>query len=538
LGIAGKYPNLGRVIISVMVRWTLAIALTLGMAAPAAAVTLAPVGTFAAPVGIAAPPGDAHRVFVVEIGGAIRIVDHGVVLPDPFLTLGAGEVQGGGEQGLLALAFAPDYATSGRFYVYFTAPPADASASGNDLVLAEGLRSPGNADQGVLMREVLRIPHRIAPNHNGGHIAFGPDGLLYLATGDGGDGGHNGQDLSTLLGKVLRIDPAPGGGCGGGCTIPASNPFASAPEVFAYGLRNPYKFSFDRATGDLAVADVGQSLVEEVSFERWANGNGLGGNFGWNHLEGSGVYSGGGALNSTGSDLSPDIEHTHGAGWCAVVGGYVARDPALPALLGRYVYGDFCVGSVYSADPREGEQPDPQDLGLAVPQLSAFGEDGCGRVYAASLAGAVFRLAESGECAEQPPDDAPPATEPPAAPTSTPPAVAPPPASAPPVVAPPRAIDPARIRFRRARVGGALVARATCAVACRLRLYSDSAARAVERSLRPGQERSLRLRLHSRARRALLRRLEAGRPARVLVIVTTTVGGDVVRRLLRVRVTR
>ena len=233
-------------------------------------------------------------------------------------------------------------------------------------------------------------------NHNGGDIAFGPEGLLYIGTGDGGGAGDehgsrgNGQNLGSLLGKLLRIDPRPAGGRAYG--IPASNPFAgrkgARAEIYSYGLRNPWRWSFDRATGDIVIADVGQGSVEEVSFLR--RGGARGANFGWRAWEGSERF----ADQPAPGAIFPVIEKSHGDGWCSITGGYVVRDPALPALRGRYVYGDFCLGQLRSARLTPGKASADRSLGLPrVASLSSFGEDAGGRVYVVSLEGSVYRLA-------------------------------------------------------------------------------------------------------------------------------------------------
>jgi hypothetical protein len=240
-----------------------------GTAGSAHALQLVQIGDFAAPTYVTAPPGDASRVFVVERGGTIRVVRDGVLRPQPFLDLGAGATTEDGERGLLSLAFAADYATSGRFWIFYTA--ADGS-----LRIEEGRRDPADADRALPTRvPTLTLPHRLQANHNGGQLQVGPDGALYVGIGDGGgenDPYDNGQNLTvrdetgasgrhTLLGKILRIVP----NTAGGYSIPADNPFAApAAEVWDMGLRNPYRFSFDRATGAMVIGDVGQDEVEEV----------------------------------------------------------------------------------------------------------------------------------------------------------------------------------------------------------------------------------------------------------------------------------
>jgi glucose/arabinose dehydrogenase len=417
------------------------------------------IGNFSAPIFLTAPPGDGERVFVVEQGGRILVVKDGVTLGTPFLDL-TGPVLSGGERGLLSMAFAPDYATTGRFYVYYTAE----SPTG-ELTIAEYRRSanPDVADPST-GRIVLAIPHARG-NHNGGQLQFGPDGYLYLGTGDGGganDPDLAGQSLATLLGKLLRIDPRLGPN-GEAYTIPPDNPFVGGPagrgEIWAYGLRNPWRFSFDRATGDLTLADVGQGAWEEIDFATAGSGRGRGLNFGWGCWEGRHQV----AVNSGRSDCSPlppnhtmpVHEYSHSRG-CSITGGYVVRDPALPALAGRYIYGDFCDVALWSVVLTSPDASGDAPTGLFVGSLMSFGEDACGRVYALSGGGAVYRLRASGSpsphtCTSLAP------------PTSPPPPPAPPPASPPRVTRPicrvPRVIGlgtaAAKTRIRRAncRVG-------------------------------------------------------------------------------------
>jgi glucose/sorbosone dehydrogenase len=366
-----------------------------------AQVRLLPFGSFAAPTFVTAPPGDTHRIFVVERGGTVRIVRDGATLATPFLDLGTLPTEG--ERGLLSLAFAPGYATSGLFYVYFTAPGTGA------LTIQERRRDPADPDRAdpSYARTLLSIPHDQQSNHNGGQLQFGPDGMLYAGTGDGGAGGDpagNGQNLTSrtpaivggvnhdpLLGKLLRLDPAGG--------APASNPFpAPAGEVWAYGLRNPWRFSFDSATGDLVIADVGQDRFEEVDVAPAAAGGGRGANFGGSMFEGLHTYSAGVPADPAAAPgfAFPVIEESHADGWCSITGGYVVRDAALPELAGQYVFGDFCRGELFAAALGVTA---PRSLGLTVPSLGSFGVDGCGRIYAVSLDGPVYRLASTGECA-------------------------------------------------------------------------------------------------------------------------------------------
>jgi glucose/arabinose dehydrogenase len=347
---------------------------------------LTKIGTFDAPVYLTQAPGDRHRLFVVEQAGRIRVVRDGRVLRAPFLDIRS-RVVSGGEQGLLSMAFAPDYATSGRFYVDYT-------DLHGDTRVVEYRRGSADRANPRSARLVL-FQRQPQANHNGGLVLFGPDGLLYIGLGDGGGeyDQHgtigNGQNLGTLLGKILRIDPRPSHGRP--YSIPAQNPFVGRrgirPEIYAWGLRNPWRFSFDRATGDIAIGDVGQDHVEEVDFRRRGGARGV--NFGWRAWEGTRREDPGLHIHG---DVKPVLEYTHDGGNCAVTGGYVIRDPRLPALDGRYVYGDFCVGKLFSARLRLGHATARRALGLRVPSLSSFGEDDAGRVYAVSLDGPVYRL--------------------------------------------------------------------------------------------------------------------------------------------------
>jgi glucose/arabinose dehydrogenase len=365
-------------------------------ARPSAAggVRLLSLGRFDAPVYVTAPPGDTRRIFVVEQGGTIRVVRAGKRLSRPFLDL-RGKVTSGGEQGLLSLAFAPDYARTRRFYVNYT------DRAGTQSVV-EYRRSRAGRDRALASSARLVLQYDgVEPNHNGGLVTFGPDRLLYIGTGDGGGGNDqhgtrgNAQDLGSLLGKLLRIDPRRSGSRR--YTVPPSNPFVgqagAAGEIYSYGLRNPWRFSFDRATGDLAIADVGQNAIEEVDFA--TQGAAKGANYGWRPFEGRRRTSGISGSESAPNAVAPVIELSHDDGSCSITGGYVVRDPGLPALGGRYVYGDFCKGQLRSAKLAAGAASgDAAIPGAAtVDQLSSFGEDARGRVYVTSLAGPVYRLA-------------------------------------------------------------------------------------------------------------------------------------------------
>ncbi len=314
------------------------------------------------------------------------VVRDGRKLDTPFLDI-RGQVTAGGEQGLLSLAFAPDYAGSGRFYVYFT------DDAGDQRIVEYQRRDADHADPGSA-RLVLRMADSES-NHNGGLLMFGPDDLLYVGTGDGGGGGDqhgrrgNAQNLGSLLGKILRIDPRAGGGRD--YQVPDRNPFVGRSgargEIYSYGLRNPWRFSFDRRTGDLAIGDVGQNEFEEIDFVR--RGDGRGANFGWRPFEARSRYTPG---ESAPGHVRPVIVRAHADGNCSITGGFVVRDPRLPGLRGRYVFGDFCKGRVSSARLSTGRARGVRRTSLRVSSLSSFGEDAQGRVYATSLEGPVYRI--------------------------------------------------------------------------------------------------------------------------------------------------
>jgi glucose/arabinose dehydrogenase len=352
----------------------------------ATGVKLKRIGGFHNPIFVTAPPGDTHRLFVVERAGRIRVVKDGKKLGTPFLDISS-NVRTDSERGLLSMAFAPDYAKSRRFYIYFTDKT-------GDIHIQEDRRSTTNADLAARGsgRNLLTIGHREFPNHDGGQLQFGPDGYLYAGVGDGGSAGDphgHGQSLKTRLAKLLRIDPRhPSGGRRYGVK---GNPFVhrkgAEPEIWAYGLRNPWRFSFDRATGDLVIADVGQDTEEEIDFAR--RGTGKGANYGWNIFEGRRRFHSGSAPHA----VKPRLVHDHSAGYCSITGGYVVRDKSLTTLYGRYVYGDLCKSPLRSVKlGRSGGASGDKTIGVSVGQLVSFGEDAQGRVYAVSLDGGVFRL--------------------------------------------------------------------------------------------------------------------------------------------------
>jgi hypothetical protein len=362
---------------------------------------LQPVGTFVGPIDVVAPLHEDHLLFVVERAGVVRVVRDGTVLPQPFLDVSA-LVSQDGEGGLLSIAFPPRYWQTGRFVVYYV-------DLGGSIQIAEYRRSATNPEVAdpLSARPILKIPHPVFNNHYGGEMQFGPDGLLYVGTGDGGSGDDpdgNAQNLGSLLGKLLRIDPF----AGDPFAIPAGNPFVGVagarPEIFAYGLRNPWRFSFDRATGDLVIGDVGQNLWEEVDFVPAPVAGGI--NFGWRVFEGLHAHLPGTAPGA----VFPVFEYPHSPTACSITGGVVVRDPALTSLAGRYLYGDFCGSEIRSLALGLPSASGDAGTGLTAAQLVSFGEDAGACVYAVSLEGAVYRLVDGAGAAPVPCADTPPET--------------------------------------------------------------------------------------------------------------------------------
>jgi glucose/arabinose dehydrogenase len=359
-----------------------------GAGTPAASasrgVRLHKIGSFSSPLYVTSPPGDRSRQFVVEQEGRVMVVRGGRKLDTPFLDI-RDLVTSGGEQGLLSIAFPRDYASSGLFYVYYT------DNDEQQRIVEYRRRDADRADRGSA-RLVLRMADRES-NHNGGLLLFGPDGLMYVGTGDGGGGGDahgprgNAQNLGSLLGKILRIDPRADGGRP--YRVPADNPFVGRSgargEVWSYGLRNPWRFSFDRRTSDLTIGDVGQDAYEEIDYV--SRGRGRGANFGWRPFEGRSRYRSG---ESAPGANKPVIVRAHRDGNCSITGGVVVRDPRL-SLRGRYLFGDYCRRRVESARLSPGRAT-VHRTSLRVANLSSFGEDAQGRVYITSLSGPVYRL--------------------------------------------------------------------------------------------------------------------------------------------------
>jgi len=351
-----------------------------------AALTLAPVvDGLAFPLFLTAPDRDA-RLFVVERGGAIRVIQNGELLATPFLDL-SGEVSSQGEQGLLCLAFDPDYETSHRFFVSFT------DLAGDLVIRSYHLSSDPNVADARSAVERLRVAHPSA-THYSGNLAFGPDGFLYVGAGDAGAPGNiseTGQDTSDLLGSILRLDVSGPTGY----ALPADNPFVSTAgargELWSYGLRNPWRFSFDRATGDLYVGDVGEDRREEVDVAAQVNGAGRGLNFGWQVAEGLTCRQGTDCDRTGFTD--PVLDYTHDDG-CAVTGGYVYRGTELPSLVGTYFYGDFCGGWVRSFRYVDGQATNLLERLTLAPggKITSFGQDGFGELYVLTAEGSVSRI--------------------------------------------------------------------------------------------------------------------------------------------------
>ncbi|MGN6556767.1 MAG: PQQ-dependent sugar dehydrogenase [Solirubrobacterales bacterium] len=350
------------------------------------AVALKKIGSFEAPVYVAGAPGFPKLLFVVEQPGRIVVLRNGHRVRKPFLDLSS-EVSYGGERGLLSVAFSPDYARSGRFYVYYT------DEAGNIRIDEFRRATPTRAAIGS-RRQVIVIPHPVNANHNGGQLQF-HDGLLYFGTGDGGSGGdppNNAQNKDVLLGKLLRIDPRPSGGKP--YSIPSDNPFVGKPgrdEIYSYGLRNPFRFSFDG--NRIAIGDVGQNRFEELDYTTVAAASGA--NFGWDAFEGFSKYTEeNGGTPDPGGTVKPIFAYSHsrGGGSCSIIGGYVVRDPRLRSLQGRYLYADYCEGQLRTLVPHLKRASGDHKLGLQVPSPTSFGEDDQHHLYVASQEGPVYRL--------------------------------------------------------------------------------------------------------------------------------------------------
>ena len=317
-------------------------------------------------------------MYVAQQTGKVVAVQNGHVLATPTLSL---SVSHGNEQGVLGIAFSPD---GTKLYVDYTDP------SGNTHV--DEYQMQGTVAKASTRRQVL-YQAQPYPNHNGGELIFGPDGLLYIGLGDGGSGGdpnNYAQNLGTWLGKILRINPNKSGSAA--YSVPSTNPFVGhvgeKPEIWAYGLRNPWRFSFDRSLGDMWIGDVGQDLYEEID---WVHAGTAGANYGWSQREGLHSYKGAKPAGAR----DPVIERSHNDGYCAIIGGYVYRGNAIPKLRGAYLFGDDCRSNITGAVLTNGHITQQRDLGPTVDQLTSFGQDTAGELYAVSRTGTVYRIAAS-----------------------------------------------------------------------------------------------------------------------------------------------
>ncbi len=322
------------------------------------------------PVYVTTPASEPGKLYVVEQAGVIRVLVNGKLRAQPFLDIRS-RVRAGGEQGLLSVAFHPRYAKNHRFFVYF-------NDKSGDVRVCE-FRSNGTIGLPATGKALLRVPHREFDNHNGGQLQFGPDGRLYAGTGDGGSGGdpHNhSQNLSSRLGKLLRLNVDKRG---------------ARWQIAGYGLRNPWRFSFDRLTRDLYIGDVGQNAWEEVDVRTPSQWRGLN-NYGWRVWEGRSRYTSGQQVNRHGKLVFPIVVYSHSQG-CSITGGYVYRGKALISARGRYFYGDYCNGTIWSLRAAKGKLTSgPRRESFTVPSLSSFGEDALGELYATSLDGTVYKL--------------------------------------------------------------------------------------------------------------------------------------------------
>ncbi|HEX6688680.1 MAG TPA: PQQ-dependent sugar dehydrogenase [Solirubrobacterales bacterium] len=338
-------------------------------------VGLKQIGKFESPVYISGAPGFPRLLFVVEQEGEVAVLRGGHRQPRPFLDI-HDLISVGGERGLLSIAFPPDYKRSRRFYVYYT------DLQGNIRVDEFKRKSATRAARGS-RRAIVRIPHPVNANHNGGQLQF-LGNFLFFGTGDGGSGGdppNNAQDRQSPLGKLLWIDPRQAG---------------AKPEIYSYGLRNPFRFSFDRVTVPgqprIAIGDVGQNRFEEVDYTTVAAAQGA--NFGWDAFEGFAPYEDeNSGTDDPGGTVKPIFAYPHSRGGsCSIIGGYVVADKRLPTLYKRYIYADLCEGELRSLVPHLNGASHDRKLGLSVSEPSSFGEDDRGRIYVCSLDGPVYRL--------------------------------------------------------------------------------------------------------------------------------------------------
>ena len=351
-------------------------------AAPIAKAVL--IDTFDSPVYVTHAPGSNQLLFVVEQTGRVQVLENEVTQITPFLDV-SGLISCCGERGLLSIAFAPNYATTGLFYIAFT-------NTNGDVEIDEYRRSAGDAKQAdpASQRRVLVVRHRDAGNHNGGQLQFGPDGFLYISIGDGGATPEAAPNLRSLLGKILRIDPRQQGG--NRYTIPHDNPYVGMmrrkKEIYAYGLRNPWRFSFDR--NHIAIADVGQIRQEELNFLTIGDAKGV--NFGWPEFEGNRAYDS--AHPGPDPAKKPIYVYSHTHGRCAIIGGYVSHDPRIAAIKDRYLFGDLCDGRIFSLLPDAASQEVSHItyIGITATQLSSFGVGPQRMIYITQTTGELSRI--------------------------------------------------------------------------------------------------------------------------------------------------
>jgi glucose/arabinose dehydrogenase len=342
------------------------------------------------PVFLTQPLNDG-RIFVVEQAGTIRVIRNGALQVTPFLNI-TGKVSSGGERGLLSIAFHPQYATNHFFYVYYNAQASGALATGDIVVerYTTMTTNPEIADP-ASAKLIITTPHSLQTNHNGGLVSFGLDGMLYAGFGDGGGGGdpyHTAQDPNALLGSLLRLDVS-----GDPYAVPPSNPYVGQAnkrgEIWAKGLRNPWRYAFDATTGLLYIADVGQNAHEEVDVVPASQ---AGVNYGWSIMEGSSCYN---AASCTQTGLTlPLIDYaTHVNGTCAITGGHVYRGSAIPAIQGHYFYSDYCAGFLRSFRYENGVAVDQKDWGLTMSSVASFGVDIAGELYVVS-GNSILKIAQ------------------------------------------------------------------------------------------------------------------------------------------------
>ena len=373
--------------------WRAALFALCAVAAPSvSAIELSPVLSGLSNPVLATHAGDgSRRLFVVEQVGRIRVLQPGATTSTTFLDIST-RLAAGGERGLLGLAFHPQYAANGRFFVFYT------RSGDGALTIAEYRVSADPNVAGTVSAVLLTIPHPGQSNHNGGMLAFGPDGYLYIGMGDGGsadDPQRRALDVGELLGKILRIDPLPADGAA--YTVPSDNPFVGVsgarPEIWSVGVRNPWRFNFDSASGDLWIGDVGQGQWEEIDLARAVDGGGRGINFGWSAWEGTHRFND--DQPDAGATM-PIFEYEHGEAGCSVSGGDVYRGTALPSLVGWYLFSDYCSGIITALQATDGELTGHLELGTLA-AVSAINAGPDGELYVLSLGdGVVYRVAPAG----------------------------------------------------------------------------------------------------------------------------------------------